>query len=169
MRTVLILFSLVPICSLGADLVIRILFPPAGLLSSEQTLYSTGELLLVMADIILWGVYYWQQGRSINQQLKRQGMPPLLQGELFRGTITEAKRPYLREGRLTFIVWIGIAFFMLVSSVVGLILAYSVSPLERLQHIRNIALDVILLIIPASILIYALLSKDFSRESSQES
>jgi len=55
MRTALILFSLVPICSLGADLVIRILFPPAGLLSSEQTLYSTGELLLVMADIILWG------------------------------------------------------------------------------------------------------------------
>ncbi len=106
MRTVLILFSLVPICSLGADLVIRILFPPAGLLSSEQTLYSTGELLLVMADIILWGVYYWQQGRSINQQIKRQGMSPLIKSELFRGTITEAKRPYLREGRLTFIVWI---------------------------------------------------------------
>jgi hypothetical protein len=90
-------------------------------------------------------------------------------GELFRGTITEARRPYLREGWLTFIVWIGIAFFILVSSVVALILAYSVSPLERLQHIRNIALDVSLLIIPASILIYALLSKDFSRGSLPES
>src|SRR5260221_5706118 len=95
MRTALILVSLVPVCSLGVDLVIRILFPPAGLLLSEQTLYGTGELLLVMADIILFAVYYWQQGRSVNQQLKRQVMPPLLQGEHFRCTITQARGPYL--------------------------------------------------------------------------
>src|SRR5258708_38653924 len=95
MRTVLILFSLVPICSLGADLVIRILFPPAGLLSSEQPLYSTGELLLGMADIILWAGYYWQQGRSINQQITRPRMSPVIKKELFSGTQTGARRPYL--------------------------------------------------------------------------
>jgi len=169
MRTVLILFSLVPICSLGADLVIRILFPPAGLLLSEQTLYGIGELLLVMADIILFAVYYWQQGRSIKQQIKRQGMPPLIQRELFRSPISEARRPYLREVRLTLIVWIAILFTVLVSPVVNLILIKSVSSSERLQQIQNIAFDVSLLIIPASILIYALLSKDFSRGSLPES
>src|SRR5260370_25406562 len=92
MRTVLILFPLVPVCSLGVDLVIRILFPPAGLLLSEQTLYGTGELLLVMADIILFAVYYWQQGLSINQQLNRQGNPPLLPGALFPRSFSDASR-----------------------------------------------------------------------------
>ncbi len=169
MRTVLILFPLVPICSLGADLVIRILFPPAGLLLSEQTLYGIGELLLEMACMILFFVYYWQQGRAIDLQIKRQGMPPLLQGELFRSPITEARRPYLREVRLTLIVWITIPLTFLVSLVVNLILIKSVSSFERLQQIQNIAFDVSLLIIPASILIYALLSKDFSRGSLPES
>src|SRR5258708_16273504 len=100
MRTVLILFPLVPICSLGADLVIRILFPPAGLLLSEQTLYGIGELLLEMACMILFFVYYWQQGRAIDLQIKRQGMPPLPHGALFRRPINAARRPYLRKGAL---------------------------------------------------------------------
>src|SRR5260370_39751047 len=92
MRTVLILFPLVPICSLGADLVIRILFPPAGLLLSEQTLYGIGELLLEMACLVPFFVYYWQQGRAIDLRMKRQWVPPLLQCALFRSPITGARR-----------------------------------------------------------------------------
>src|SRR5258708_36185792 len=113
MRTVLILFSLVPICSLGADLVIRILFPPAGLLLSEQTLYGIGELLLVMADIILFVAYYWQQGWSIIQQIKRQGMPLLLQRELFLSPVWVALRPFLRRVRSRLIMMVIILMIVL--------------------------------------------------------
>src|SRR5260370_8360853 len=95
MRTVLILFPLVPICSLGADLVIRILFPPAGLLLSEQTLYGIGELLLEMACMILFFVFYWQQGPAIDLQINRQGSPPTLPSALFPSPTPHAHHPHL--------------------------------------------------------------------------
>ncbi len=156
MRSALIFVSLAAVLVLGANLVSQILIIPVG------------GILLIIASLLLFLGYYWQQVRSINQQVKERGMTPLLWRELLRGKIIEARRPYTREARRTFIVWVSIAFVIIARPAVGILIIYLVHSFDRQQQILKIVSDVCLLIVPASFLVYALLSNNFSRESSQE-
>ncbi|MGB8346809.1 MAG: hypothetical protein WCD86_18115 [Ktedonobacteraceae bacterium] len=165
MRKSLILVALVSVLFLSASLIIQILSVSAEFSRWVWSGVLVGGTLLIGSALILFVLYYFRQGRAINQQFKQQEWNPIIQRELFRGKIAEAKRPYRRESRLFLIVLASMALTVLSLPLANFIVSYAVNFYDQQQHIQKIADIACLLCIPISILVYALLSKDFTRRS----
>src|SRR5579872_4617173 len=113
MHKTLMFVSLASVLLLSGGLVIEIFFIAAEFSWWALPGVVIGGFFLMIVASVLFGVYYFRQERAINQRLKQRGMAPLIQRELLHGKITEARRPYLREGRLLLMVWVSMAFAML--------------------------------------------------------
>jgi len=136
----------------------------AGLRSWSFRLEVVGILFMPIA-FIFFAVYYLRQGRAIERQVKQRGMTPLIWRDISHNTTAEAK-PYLREARIGLILVAECAFFVLVMNVADFIISYTIdsgyssSPGQQIQKVSAL---VCVLAISASILVYAILSKDFTK------
>ena len=168
-RKALILVSLASVFFLSAGLIIPILSVLAHFVSWSPGLEGVGGIFLLVAFIFL-AVYYVRQGRAITRQVKQRGIAPLTRRDIFHNKTVEAK-PYLREVRIGVILVAECVFFVLVMNVADFIISYTIdssyssSPGQQIQKISAL---VYLLTTSASILVYAILSKDFTKNQRQE-
>jgi len=164
-RKALIIVSLGNVFFLIASLVILDLSVLPGFRFWSFRLEIVGILFMPIV-FIFFAVYYLRQGRTIGRQVKQRGMVRLTQRDIFHHTTAEAK-PYIREARLTLIVWVGGACTAILPYVVNLVIPYAIYPHDTEQQIQTAPDLVCFLAFPVSILVYAILSKDFTKNQRQ--